>query len=60
MEGVSAARTASLMVRAWRVLQQWIEQFRGLFDPAAAGGGALWPSETACRCTACATPISRT
>jgi len=42
------------------VLQQWIEQFRGLFDPAAAGGGALWPSETACRCTACATPILRT
>jgi site-specific recombinase XerD len=27
------------------VLGQWAGQFRSLFDHAAAGGGALWPSE---------------
>jgi integrase/recombinase XerC len=30
-------------------LGQWVEQFRGLFDHATPGGGALWPSERSSR-----------
>ena len=48
-----AVIAAELLVRTraggfpWsaRVLRQWAGQFRGLFGQAAAGGGALWPSE---------------
>jgi site-specific recombinase XerD len=36
-----------LTVFPWsvRVLEQWLEQARELFGTAAAGSGALWPSE---------------
>ena len=45
-KGSPPKRRSVLTVFPWsaRVLRQWAEQFRGLFDQAA-GGGALWPSE---------------
>jgi site-specific recombinase XerD len=45
--GSPPKRRSVLTVFPWsvRVLQQWVEQFRGLSGPAAGGGGALWPSE---------------
>ena len=46
-KGSPPKRRSVLTVFPWsvRVLRQWSEQFRGLFDQAASGGGALWPSE---------------
>ena len=46
-KGSPPKRRSVLTVFPWsvRVLRQWVEQFRGLFDQAASGGGALWPSE---------------
>jgi len=46
-KGSPPKRRSVLTVFPWsvRVLQQWIGQFRGLFDHAAVGGGAVWPSE---------------
>ena len=46
-KGSPPKRRSVLTVFPWsaRVLTQWAEQFRGLFDQAAPGGGALWPSE---------------
>jgi len=46
-KGSPPKRRSVLTVFPWsvRVLGQWAEQFRGLFDQAAPGGGALWPSE---------------
>jgi site-specific recombinase XerC len=46
-KGSAPKRRSVLTVFPWpaRVLRQWAGQFRGLFDQAAAGGGALWPSE---------------
>ena len=40
-----------LTVFPWsvRVLGQWAGQFRGLFDQAVPGGGAVWPSERSAR-----------
>jgi site-specific recombinase XerD len=46
-KGSPPKRRSVLTVFPWsvRVLGQWAGQFRGLFDQAAPGGGALWPSE---------------
>jgi site-specific recombinase XerD len=46
-KGSPPKRRSVLTVFPWsvRVLGQWAGQFRGLFDHAAPGGGALWPSE---------------
>lgn len=50
-KGGPPKRRSVLTVFPWsvRVLRQWVEQFRDLFDHAAAGGGALWPSERSAR-----------
>ena len=50
-QGSPPKRRSVLTVFPWsaRVLRQWAGQFRGLFDQAAAGGGALWPSERSAR-----------
>lgn len=49
--GSAPKRRSVLTVFDWsvRVLAQWVEQFRELFDHAAGGGGALWPSERSAR-----------
>lgn len=45
--GSAPKRRSVLTVFPWsaRVLCQWAGQFRGLFEQAAPGSGALWPSE---------------
>ena len=50
-KGSPPKRRSVLTVFPWsvRVLRQWAEQFRGLFDHAVPGGGALWPSERSAR-----------
>jgi len=50
-KGSPPKRRSVLTVFPWsvRVLGQWVEQFRGLFDQAAPGDGALWPSERSAR-----------
>jgi site-specific recombinase XerD len=50
-KGSAPKRRSVLTVFPWsvRVLRQWAEQFRGLFDHAAPGGGAVWPSERSAR-----------